>query len=287
MPSIGRQAKTMVEKGLVSLSIFNGVTPNDFELQPGEIITICGDKGAGKTTLATAIATREMLPPRAWWQVQKARDKAKDLRRYKGIKNAFIPKKIKHLVYSEFPLRTCSDQGYAARPAHKLDFERMLLPDGKNNAQFFPYGAILVIDEIMSKIAARDYISGDAMPKASRDFLQVIRHYGIKIITTSLIPTGADKGMRDMSQNYMLIVHRVDDKDKNLPRTIWYVLSFDNDKSCARFRENPRRNDIAYVPYIFIHNGDIHQCVDSEGENDKFLVGMKNRKIEFDDWEAA
>ena len=84
-----------------------------------------------------------------------------------------------------------------------------------------------------------------------------------------------------------IIVHRVDDIYKNLPRTTWYCLEFDNDKSCARFCDNPRKRDVAVVPYIFVHEGDIHSCVDSQGENDKFLVGMEKREIEFKDWEAA
>ena len=287
MPSIAaRQAKTMVEKGLVDISIFRGVTPNDYSLVGGEIVTICGPKGSGKTTLTAHIGANEMLPPVAWPKVCKAREEAENLQR-KGYENAVIPSNVKHLVYSEFPLQTCNDQGYLSRPAHVLDFDRMVLPNGVNNAQFFPYGAVLLVDELMNKFAARDYTRGDPMPKEMCDFLRLIRHRKIAIVTNSLVPTGADKGMRDMSQSYMLIVHRVDDTYKNLPRTTWYCLEFDNDKLCAKFCENPHRLDTFYVPYVFIHYGDIHKCVDSEGENDKFLVGMKKRKIEFKDWEVA
>ncbi len=282
-----RHTKTMVEKGLVSLSIFNGVKPNSFEWSAGEIVTICGDKGIGKTTLAAVMATREMLPPIAYWKVREARKEANYIRKYKGCKEAVVPRNVKHLVYSEFPLATCSDQGYLKRPAYKFDLDRMLLPDGVNDAQFFPYGALLVSDEFMAKFAARGYTQGEVMPMASCKFLQVMRHRGIRILTTSLTPTGADKGLRDMSQTYFLIIHRIDDTYRNLPRKTWFVLSFDNDKSCAKFKDNPRRTDIAYVPYIFMHNGDIHKSVDSEGENVRFLVGMENRKIEFDTWEVA
>lgn len=282
----GRKTKSLVEKGLVSLSLFDGIVPNDFVFEDGEIVTICGDKGAGKTTLMAALATQQMLPPNAWWQVERARQEA-DYLRTVGYKKAVVPKDVKHLVYSEFPLKTCNDQGYLSRPAHVLDFDRMLLPNGINNAQFFPLGAWLVIDEFMAKFAARGYIEGKAMPKEMREMLQVIRHRKIKIITSSLQATGSDKGIRDMSQTYILIVHRTEDEYKNLPRTTWYVLAFDNDKSCAKFRENPHRNDISYVPYIFVHNGDIHKCVDSEGKNDRFLVGMENREIEFKNWEVA
>lgn len=284
---IGRQAKSMVEKGLVDLSIFRGIRPNDYVLKAGEILTITAPKGMGKTTLTAAIGVREMLPPNAWYKVKMARAEAEYLR-WKGFKKVCVPKDIKHLVYSEFPLKTCNDQGFAARPAHVLDFDRMVLPGGEiKNAQFFPFGATLFIDELMNKFAARDYTRGDAMPKEMCDFLRLIRHRGIAVVTNSLVPTGADKGMRDMSQSYMLIVHRVDDEYKGRPRTTWYCLEFDNDKSCAKFVENPKRSEVSYVPYIFVHNGDIHQCVDSQGENDKFLVGMKNRAFEFKKWEAA
>ena len=286
MSAIGRQAKTMIEKGLVPMSLFHGIKPNDYVLNGGEIVTICAPKGMGKTTLTAAIGVREMLPPVAWKKVQYARAEAEKLRKC-GFKKAKVPSSVKHLVYSEFELRTCNDQGYLARPAHVLDFERMVLPNGENDAQFFPYGAVLFIDELMNKFAARDYTRGDAMPKEMCDFLRLIRHRGIAVVTNSLVPTGADKGMRDMSQNYLLIVHRTDDFYKNKPRTTWYCLEFDNDKSCAKFCENPRKNDIVYVPYIFVHYGDIHSCVDSHGENAKFLVGMKNRKIEFKKWGMA
>lgn len=287
MPSIeGRQAKTMVEKGLVSMSLFRGIKPNDYCLKGGEIVTICGSKGSGKTTLTAHIGANEMLPPIAWYKVCKAREEAEKLQHI-GYKKAVIPSDIQHLVYSEFPLKTCNDQGYLARPAHVLDFDRMLLPNGINDAQFFPYGAVLLVDELMNKFSARDYTRGESMPKEMCDFLRLIRHRDIAVVTNSLVPTGADKGMRDMSQNYLLIVHRIDDTFKNKPRTIWYCLEFDNDKSCARFCDNPRKNDVVYVPYVFVHEGDIHQCVDSQGENDKFLVGMKNREIEFKKWEMT
>ncbi|MBS7401227.1 MAG: hypothetical protein KIG16_01800 [Eubacteriales bacterium] len=282
---VARQAKTMVEKGMVSLSLFKGIKPNDYELKPGEIVTICGPKGHGKTTLTAHIATSEMLPNKAWYKVREARAEAKNLRLC-GFRYAFVPENVKHLVFSEIPIRTCSDQGYLPRWAHKLDFDRMLLPNGKNNAQFFPYGAILVIDELMNKFAARDYTSGK-MPKEMCDFLRLIRHRGISVVTNSLVPTGADKGVRDMSQTYMLIVHRADDWYRGKPRTTWYCLEFDNDKSCAKFAENPYRKGINYVPYVFEHVGDIHKCVDSNGENDKFLVGMRKRPIEFKSWRRA
>lgn len=288
MPSIeGRQEKSMVEKGLVSLSIFSGIQPNDYVLRAGEILTITGRKGMGKTTLTAAVGTREMLPPNAWFKVKKAREDAERLRQ-RGYRKAHISKKIKHLVYSEFPMCTCNDQGYAARPAHILDFERMVLPGGNiKNAQFFPYGSTLFIDELMNKFAARDYTEGKGMPKEMRDFLRLIRHRGIAVVTNSLVPTGADNGIRTMSQSYMLIVHRVDEEYKGRLRTTWYCLEFDNDKSCAKFDENPKRGDIPYVPYIFVHDGDIHRCVNSEGENDQFLVGMEDREFEFKDWEVA
>lgn len=281
----GRQAKTMVEKGLISLSIFHGIKPNDYVLKGGEVVTICGHKGHGKTTLTAAIGIREMLSPTAFYKVRVARKEAEFLQKA-GYTYAKVPDSIKHLVYSEFPLCTAKDQGYNPRYARILDFERMVLPNGKNNAQFFPYGAILLIDELMNKFSARDYTK-NKMPKEMCDFLRLIRHRDIAVVTNSLVPTGADKGVRDMSQNFLLIVHRIDDFYRGKPRTTWYCLEFDNDKSCAKFAENPRKSDVPFVPYIFQYCGDIHRCVDSQGENHKFLVGMENRAIEFDTWEAA
>lgn len=276
-------AETMVEKGLVSLSLFRGIKPNDYKLKPGKILTICGSKGHGKTTLTAHIGANEMLPLNARSKVRAAREEAKQLRLYYGFKHVHVANSVKHIIYSEFDLRTSTDQGYKKRWAYKLDFERMVLPDGKIDAQFFPFGAILLIDELMNKFAASDYTT-NKMPKPMRDFLRLIRHRGISIVTNSLVPTGADNGIRTMSQNYMLIVHRTDDWYRGMPRTTWYCLEFDNDKSCAKFAENPCRKGINYVPYVFEHIGDIHKCVDSNGENKKFLVGMKNRPMEFKSW---
>lgn len=283
MPAtLERRAESMVEKGLVSLSLFDGIPVNDYVLSPGKITTIVGSKGIGKSTLASAMACREMLPPIATRKVKKARIEANCLRA-QGYRKVRVPASVKHLVYSNFPLHTCNDQGYLARPAHVLDFKRMVLPNGKNNAQFFPFGSGIFIDEGMNEKSARDYTS-NGMPKEQRQFLCVIRHRDIYIVLTSLSPTGVDKGLRDMSQSYLLIVHRVDKECKGRPRTIWYCLEFDNDRSCARFRDNPKNSNEPYVPYVFIHDGDIHRCVDSQGENKKFLVGMKNRAFEFKTW---
>ena len=278
---------SMVERGLVSLSIFKHVKPNTYKFAPGKVVCACGDKGFGKTTWLACVGSHEMLPPVSDKRVMQARIYAtKD--RAKGCKKAYISPDLKHLVYSEIPMQTGADQGYLPRAAHVLDYERMILPSLESDviAQFFPYGSLLIIDELINKDAAHDYAKTGGMSKPKRSFLSLIRQRGIRVVTTSLVPTGADKGYRDMCKNFLLFVHRVDDTFNGKPRTIWYALEFFNDTSCAKFYADPKKYDGLYEPYIFLYNGDIHKVVDSEGQSDEFLVGMENREYDIKDWEV-
>lgn len=277
-------AASLVEMGFCSLRIFRNVKPNDFEITGGMVVFCTGPKGAGKTSLLAHLAGTQMLPEVAFDKVRIARAEAAALRA-QGYKNAIIPDYVNHLVYSDIPIQTSKDQGYLPRYTWDLDVMRMQVPNAENGGkvQFEPYGAVKVIDELMEKFDARDFNKKDAsMPVGMRKYLQICRHRGIAVITGCLLASGADKRFRQMSQNILLIVHRDDrfNKDK-LTQTTWYCLEFGSAEACDKFLSNYQA-EVSFTPRIFVHYGNIHDCVDSYLENNEFLAGMENSAFEFE-----
>ncbi len=282
-------AASLVEQGYCSLNLFRHVTPNDFEITGGMVVFCTGPKGAGKTTLLAHLAGTQMLPNVAFVKMRIARAEAAGLRA-KGYKNAVIPHYVNHLVYSDIPISTSKDQGYLPRHTWPLDVMRMQVPNAENggNVQFEPFGAVKVIDELMEKFDARDFNKKDvSMPAGMRKYLQVCRHRGIAVITGCLLASGADKRFRQMSQNILLIVHREDGFNQSkLTQTTWYCLEFASAELCDKFLVN-HTAEVSFTPRIFIHKGNIHDCVDSYLENDEFLAGMEDKAFEFERREAA
>ena len=160
----------------------------------------------------------------------------------------------------------------------------MQVPNEENggDVQFLPYGSLVVIDELMEKFDARDFNKKDAsMPAGMRKFLQICRHRGLAVVTGCLLASGADKRFRQMSQNILLIVHRDDQFCQDeLVQTTWYCLEFAGAELCDKFLNN-HKIEVSFTPRIFIHKGNIHDCVDSYAENDEFLAGMENKAFEF------
>ncbi len=282
-------AASLVEQGYCSLSLFRNVRPNDFEITGGMVVFLTGPKGAGKTSLSAHLAGEQMLPEIAFDKVQIARDEVWMLWT-QGYENLEIPDYVEHLVYSDIPICTSKDQGYLPRTTWKLDVSRMQVPNEENggDVQFFPYGATVVIDELMEKFDARDFNKKDlSMPAGMRKFLQICRHRDIAVITGCLLASGADKRFRQMSQNILLIVHREDGfSNGSLTQTTWYCLEFASAELCDKFLAN-HTVEVSFTPRIFIHKGNIRECVDSYAENDEFLVGMENKTFDFERREAA
>jgi energy-coupling factor transporter ATP-binding protein EcfA2 len=270
-----------MRNSLADLRIFNGIKPVKLDLQGGMIVYVTGQKGSGKTTLIAHFAGEQMLPPISNYKVHIARKEAEEL--YKnGYVFARIPNNIKHLVYADIDITTCKDQKYLPRMRYPLDIDKMAIPTETNkNVHFFPYGATLVIDELMEKFDARDHNKKEAgLSVGQRKFLQIIRHRGISIITGCLLASGSDKRFRQMSNNILLIVNRKDIlKHNTLVRTIWYCLEFPNANLCDKYLET--KDTTFALPCVFEHKGNIWEYVDSYSENKQFIAGMKDRAIDF------
>lgn len=274
---------------LPNLKLFDGVKPNTYELQGGMVVLITGKKGDGKTQLIAHLAGTQMLPPVSFEKVRQARWEAA-LLRARGFKRAVIPPDVKHLVYSpkDEIIRTCKDQGYLPRESYVVDIKRMKLPTEKDrNVQFFPHGATIAIDELMSKFDARNFNNKELkMPQELINFLEYCRHYGICLITGTLVATGIDKRFREMSNNILQIVRREDHfKDEKLVKVVWYCLEFNHADICDKFLRNP--GTVHGTPRVFVHHGNMRACVDSFSKKDDFVEGLEDKPIEFTRRESA
>jgi energy-coupling factor transporter ATP-binding protein EcfA2 len=264
----------------ISPKLFDKIRPNEFCIEGGMVVYLTGPKGAGKSTLLAHLAGQIMLPPLAREKVLMARTEAEFLQKYRGF-TASVPKNIKHTVYSDVTIRTCKDSGYLPRVTHDLYVERMTLPTEDNNAQFFPRGATLIIDELMEKFDGRDFNTKDRkMTPEDRKFLQTLRHRGLSIITGCLIASGTDTRFRKMSQNVFLIVDKEDVfSGGTFVGTLWRCLEFASDTLCDKFLQ--KQDGISVTPRLFFHKGNIYSCTDSYAENESFIVGMEKSEFGF------
>lgn len=274
----------ITDSGLLpDLSFFHGVEPNTYELKGGMVVYITGEKGAGKTQLMAHLAGTQMLPPIAYDKVCAAREEAANLRA-KGYKYADIPSDVEHLVFSPENeiIRTSKDQGYLPRETYIVNYEKLKVPrDGDTDVQFAPWGATFTADEILSKWDSRNWNKADkALPEGFTTALQTCRQRDWCFLFVSLEAGDTDKRIRTMSNNILHIIRREDTyKNDEVCKTVWWVLEFRKVAHCDKFISSL---DAKFAtPRIFIHYGNMHECVDSYSKNDDFVKGLEDKPIEF------
>ena len=234
-----------------------------------------GPRGSGKSSLLTCFGLNCMRDPIA--SMDMARCRAEIAKMRKGGWKVSLDKYVKHLVYVADEAITDGD-----RISMSLDFNKLGLPDGKNDAAYLLYGARVFIMEIQGKADCRKWNDKDDAPSdAFYRELELQRKYGMKVYYDAQDLFSVDKRIRIHTDNVTRVMgieiryHSRDVKHQKPLLCSWYTLCFDSAEAYANFLQT---GDIsAAQKVIFRFRGNIFKHYDSFAGRAHFLNGIEGK----------